>query len=191
MPAKSVVLELLDRLQLGGALLDAAGTVREINASAERIVAAHQPAKGGAQRRSPPLATRAIRRLFGPEVTRPAHGLATARDRVALGPRPIIACTLPLPDGGGARTGAMIVMVDLNLPLLPSAAILATAFSLTRAEAQMAADLAAGKSLRAIAQRRKVTIMTMRAHLKSVLAKTRTHRQAELVALLSRLPPLM
>ena len=57
-------------------------------------------------------------------------------------------------------------------------------FLLTRAEAQIALGIADGETLAAIAQSRSVSISTARGQLKSVFAKTGTHRQAELMALL-------
>jgi DNA-binding CsgD family transcriptional regulator/PAS domain-containing protein len=62
-------------------------------------------------------------------------------------------------------------------------------FGLTGAEARLAASLATGCSLAEHAGRAGISIETARSQLKQVFAKTDTHRQAELVALLSRLPP--
>jgi hypothetical protein len=50
----------------------------------------------------------------------------------------------------------------------------------------IAADLGAGKSPEEIAGRQHIAIGTVRWHLKSILAKTGTVRQAEAAALLSR-----
>ena len=62
-------------------------------------------------------------------------------------------------------------------------------FGLTPAEAQLAVFLAAGGSLEEYAGQAIISIETARSQLKRVFAKTETHRQGELVALLSRLPP--
>ncbi len=58
-------------------------------------------------------------------------------------------------------------------------------FGLTAAEAVIAADLAKGLSLDRIAQAHGVAIATVRSHLKKILAKSGTSRQAELVALIA------
>ncbi len=54
----------------------------------------------------------------------------------------------------------------------------------------MAAALLAGKSTEDYAQEAKVTLNTVRSQLKSLFRKTSTRRQAELVAVLSRVLPL-
>ena len=56
------------------------------------------------------------------------------------------------------------------------------------AEAILAADLLCGLSVGEAAVKRGRSVATMRTHLASVLAKTGTARQSELVRLLSRLP---
>ncbi|MGH8459898.1 MAG: helix-turn-helix transcriptional regulator, partial [Nevskiales bacterium] len=61
-------------------------------------------------------------------------------------------------------------------------------FGMTPAEAELATQLAAGRSLDQIADKREVAMSTVRAQTKSVLAKTETNRQAELVSLVARLP---
>jgi len=65
-----------------------------------------------------------------------------------------------------------------------SEASLCSLFRLTPAEAQIALGIAGGETLAAVAKGRGVSISTARTQLKSVFAKTGTHRQAELVVLL-------
>ncbi|MDE2380534.1 MAG: helix-turn-helix transcriptional regulator [Bradyrhizobium sp.] len=62
-----------------------------------------------------------------------------------------------------------------------------TVFDLTEAEARLAARLGSGQALDEIAHELRLSKETVRAQLKSVFAKTNTHRQSELAALLSRL----
>jgi DNA-binding CsgD family transcriptional regulator len=61
------------------------------------------------------------------------------------------------------------------------------ALGLSSAEAQLAAALAQGTSLKTYAEASGITEGTARVQLKSVFARTGTHRQAELVALIWRL----
>jgi len=68
-----------------------------------------------------------------------------------------------------------------------SYALLQQVFGLTRGEARLANQLLCGLSLQAIAERDGLSVATVRSHTKAVLAKTRTHRQAQLVGLLARL----
>lgn len=57
---------------------------------------------------------------------------------------------------------------------------------LTRSEWQLVTELCRGTDLRHAAEAARVTYQTARSTLKQVFAKTQTHRQAELVALLMR-----
>jgi DNA-binding CsgD family transcriptional regulator len=66
----------------------------------------------------------------------------------------------------------------------PPAAILAKTFRLTPAEAKLACIIARGASPEIAAGELKISRETARNQLKSVFAKTDTHRQSELVALL-------
>jgi DNA-binding CsgD family transcriptional regulator len=59
-------------------------------------------------------------------------------------------------------------------------------FGLTRAEGAVAAALGRGSALDEIADDLGVGPATVRSHLKRILAKTGTHRQAEAAALLAR-----
>jgi DNA-binding CsgD family transcriptional regulator len=59
-------------------------------------------------------------------------------------------------------------------------------FGLTRTEASVAAALGRGASLENIAANMGIGLATVRSHLKRILAKTGTHRQAETAALLAR-----
>jgi DNA-binding NarL/FixJ family response regulator len=83
------------------------------------------------------------------------------------------------------------VVLQITDPLgraTPDPAILAAAFDLTPSEAILAVDLLCGLSVGEAAAKRRRSVATMRTHLASVLAKTGTTRQSDLVRLLSRLP---
>lgn len=67
---------------------------------------------------------------------------------------------------------------------VPSDAVLRGLFDLSAAEAGLATDLAAGKSLKAAAEGRHIAMATARTHLSQIFRKTGTHQQSELVALL-------
>lgn len=97
-----------------------------------------------------------------------------------------------LPVAGPARTpflGARVLLVisDLHDRPQPQASVLAEAFGLTPAESRLASLLAMGISIEHAADRLGLSQATVRNQLKSVFTKTGTHRQSELVALLSRL----
>ncbi|HUB63635.1 MAG TPA: hypothetical protein VL996_04190 [Methylocella sp.] len=66
----------------------------------------------------------------------------------------------------------------------PPAAILAKTFQLTTSEAKLACVMASGAPLQIAARELEISWETARNQLKSVFAKTSTHSQSELVALL-------
>ena len=90
---------------------------------------------------------------------------------------------------GAAHLPAQDVCALLTLNALgpkpgPPATILAKAFRLTPAEAKLASVIARGASPEIAAGELKISRETVRNQLKSVFAKTDTHRQSELVALI-------
>ena len=96
-----------------------------------------------------------------------------------------------LPVDGAARSpflGARAILVLSDLGAKPNAEpkVLAQVFDLTPAEARLAAHIATGLSPEHAAQELGIAVETARYQLKAVFAKTGTHRQNELAALLSR-----
>lgn len=84
---------------------------------------------------------------------------------------------------------ALVVLHDTAngaAPLDPL--IVGECFGLTPAEAQVAVQVAAGHSAKDIARFGGVAITTVRSHLASVMAKTGSSRQAQLVSVLTALP---
>lgn len=69
----------------------------------------------------------------------------------------------------------------------PPEAILQSCFGLTASEARLASHVSSGETLEAAADRLAISYETARKHLKAVFAKTDTHRQADLIALLARI----
>jgi DNA-binding CsgD family transcriptional regulator len=103
--------------------------------------------------------------------------------------RPFLAYPLQLAEMSAnwmAPCQAIIVIVDLERqPRLPEE-VLRISFSLSPAEAKLAQHLVSGESIEAIAEDLGIAYETARNQLKSIFAKTDTHRQAELVGLLTR-----
>jgi DNA-binding CsgD family transcriptional regulator len=102
---------------------------------------------------------------------------------------PVIARCLPI---HGAQTPFLGAQALLSLTTVeskcgPKEALLANTFGLTPAEARVASIIAEGLNPERAAQQLGISKATARNQLKAVFAKTATHRQGELVALLSRL----
>ena len=95
---------------------------------------------------------------------------------------PVAAEARPELDGAAL----VLILVDpMDCPQ-PSDGILEQVFGLTKSEARVASRLMCGESLHTIAETFGVAVGTVRAQMKSIFAKTHTHRQAELVSLLMR-----
>lgn len=84
----------------------------------------------------------------------------------------------------------IVLVVDPDLSPRPPELAFRVCFGLTPAEARLARELSSGEELARAADRLGVCYETARARLKAIFAKTGTHRQAELVALFSRLAPV-
>jgi DNA-binding CsgD family transcriptional regulator len=81
----------------------------------------------------------------------------------------------------------ILILVDPEDCPEPSDAILQQVFGLTKSEARVASKLVCGDTLQEIARSGGTSVGTVRSQAKSLFAKTRTNRQADLVALLTRL----
>jgi len=81
-------------------------------------------------------------------------------------------------DGGLA----LAVFAPAGSPNVPDCDLIRELFDLTAAEARVAAQLAAGRSVEEIAGAHRVSQSTVRSQTKSILQKVGAHRQAELAA---------
>ena len=187
-------LELLDTLPWGVVLLNAKQWPVCVNREAERIL--HQ-ADGlrldrcGLYAQHPEDAQR-LRQVLASAVAKPGHGPgpgADAQVRRPSGARPLLLTVVPVGRhlldriGAGSVRAVVNIFDPANRPVTPAERLRAY-FGLTPAEAGLAQALAAGRTLHEYAEEAQVTCETARWRLKQVLAKTDTHRQAELVRLL-------
>ena len=104
--------------------------------------------------------------------------------------RPLIARVVPVEGEAQAHLdGAALVLllIDPEDCPQPSFGILKQVFDLTRTEARIAGQLLCGQTMQEVAERNQVSVGTIRSQTKTIFAKTQTHRQAELVGLLTRL----
>lgn len=98
----------------------------------------------------------------------------------------------PVYFGTAARSASRAAVWILNTqsPGLPGEELLAALFALSRAEARLAIGLLMGRSAAEHARAAGVGVATVRTQLHSIFTKTGVRRQAQLVALLSRVPAL-
>lgn len=117
----------------------------------------------------------------------PNRFLALARPS---GKRPLQLIATPLPEEHRLRSHAdlLLVVTDPEQPSNLTDAALQALYHLTPAEAEVANGLLLGYSSEEIACLRRVSASTVRQQIKSLLSKTGTSRQSEMVRLLMRLP---
>jgi DNA-binding CsgD family transcriptional regulator len=102
---------------------------------------------------------------------------------------PLRLMVVPMDSAGAAREAAVWILAPQS-PRLPHPRILGVLFGLSRAEARLALRLLAGQTPQECAREAGVGVATVRSQLHSMFAKTGARRQAELVALLARVPVL-
>jgi DNA-binding CsgD family transcriptional regulator len=91
---------------------------------------------------------------------------------------------LPRQTSGPQRF--LVFLIDPRVEPATNSEALSTALGITSTEAVLALALLNDKSIKDYAEERGVSANTARAQLRSLMAKTETHRQAELVKILSR-----
>ena len=179
----------LNAMRLPAIALDQHGFIDEVNAAAEAVFDNDVKIKDRRLFVRDPAARALLKEVIDQLRTSPRlNPLATdpiivqRRDKM-----PVIVRIWPF--DGAAHLPAQEVHALLTLNALgpkpgPPAAILAKTFRLTPAEAKLACVIARGASPGIAAGELKISRETARNQLKSVFAKTDTHRQSELVALL-------
>lgn len=190
---RSEASQALDQLDTGVFVIDRTCRILHANAIAEdmiRFQSAFGVSGGRLALRNAALNDRLLA-LVRDAMETARGGIAPAATALAI-PRerrlPITLTVAPLRSSaaglGEQRPRVMIFLRDPEGPMATHR--LRDLFGFTRSEAVIAADLGAGVALEDIAARRGVGLATIRSHLKRILAKSGTHRQAELVALLAR-----
>jgi DNA-binding HTH domain-containing proteins len=184
------VLFAFDQMACGGILLGHNGRVLKVNACAEQLMGKGIDIAGGRIVASNSAGNAALQGIIQAALASEV-GLKRERTRPTVvieryESGPLIAYAIPLK--GGIRDvfnpgKAVLVLEEPEARRQVAGTALAETFGLTPAEVRVAVALAEGKDLAAIAEEHRVSIGTIRSQLKSLMAKTDTHRQAELVTL--------
>jgi len=90
--------------------------------------------------------------------------------------------------GAGGASRAAVWILNTESPALPSEELLAALFGLSRAEARLAIGLLMGRTAAEHARHAGVGVATIRSQLHRIFSKTGVRRQAQLVALLLKVP---
>ena len=187
----------IDKLAAAILVVDGSSQVRRANPAAAAIL---RTGDGLTQSRGQLLAanrsdaqslSRLIQRAASPEETESGH-LVIARPS---GLRGYIVSVVPLRTADRRRDHleprVLVTIVDPDVEDPIGARELLSHYGLTMTEGQVLDGLASGKDLEEIAALSGTKPVTVRNHVKRVMAKTDTHRQSELVRLvLASRPPL-
>jgi DNA-binding CsgD family transcriptional regulator/PAS domain-containing protein len=176
------------------ALLGRDGSVVHMNARFERLLGSGLQIKEGHLTSGHPDANRALAVALGKAIRHDGQ-LREPLTAVILprqdGLRPLVAHVLPVVRSANDvlhLVAAIVTLTDLDaVDAAPVATILEQAFGLTPAEARLASQIAAGRTLAEIARQQGIGRETVRSQLKAVFEKTGTARQAELALLLAKL----
>ncbi|WP_375397792.1 helix-turn-helix transcriptional regulator [uncultured Sphingomonas sp.] len=102
--------------------------------------------------------------------------------------RPLIVAVVPARAGPASAQGAsaLIYLFQPDIHSVHGLDTIAELHGLSGVERRLLAQLCAGLTVAESAERLRIKLETARAYLKQIFAKTGTHRQAELVALMTR-----
>ena len=187
------MLDAFEQMGCGGILIDFLGRTLRLNGKARHHLGNGITLVHGQVAASDREANTALQRLIGSVLQPGAADEAAPPGAVALprpSGRPLILHAAPIVGSAEdvfQNARAVLMLVDPDEQAEPLETVLRQAFGLTRSEAQIAVGLARGLDLQDIADARGISIGTARVQLRNLFAKTGTHRQAELVALLARI----
>ena len=181
--------DLLDWLDLGVIITNAAGRLIRLNRRAEAILAREDGlsiAPSGLTASYPDEA----RKLRDAIATATGAGSRLRLSRPSQKP-PLLVTVVPVRSGadgadqGGPAWVALFVM-DPARAATPAPALLQEMYGLTDAEAAFAAEIGRGGELQDAAERLAIAATTAQIHLTRIFEKTGTRRQAELVNLVAQ-----
>jgi DNA-binding CsgD family transcriptional regulator len=184
----------LDAAPAASFILNASGQVTHRNKAAEVLISIRDGVALLKERlvATEPLAQTRLQVLIKSAVTASGAGLSLPGGAVLLprasGKRPLHALVLPLRLPADSPAHVLVRVTDPETPARHSAAILASFYGFTQAETEIANSLLAGLTSDEIAVLRQVSAGTVRQQMKSIMSKTGTSRQSELMRLMMTLP---
>jgi DNA-binding CsgD family transcriptional regulator len=185
------VAEAVDNIRHGVFVVGPAGTPIYLNRVAEDILAAGDgpSVRSGRLGIGQPTADAALHRAianalgehsgvrFGSSLPCPRPG----------GRRAYVIHVLPFTSATSER--ALVIVVDPDRRIEPDRDLVQRVYGLTGAEVDVALRVVRGEGLRPISDEMSLSMATVKTHLQRVFHKTQTHRQAELVRLLTAISP--
>lgn len=186
MPLGRPLLHALDRMRLGGLILDRAGSVVGANKTAcDDLLGPDRYAAEASLDHYEALRTKLKDIIRGGDrrftLEKEWWIVVPREDR-----RPLVVRALPVGDEADPYASSVIILIDLDAYPQPTISALQNMFSLSEAEADLALRMASGAAPATVAAEKGVKLSTVKSQLASLFAKTQTSRQAELIALLAR-----
>lgn len=186
-------LAVLDQFNFGAALLDRYGCLMRCNEHADALFGSGLVVRHGRIHAADRESDTRLQRMIGTAVVSALDGACPVEPEIITreGSFWLVAEVVPMTSfvrdlfNGG---DFLLCFTDLVRERAPSERLLGQTFRLTAAEARLASSLSSGDGIDAASARLAIGRETARTQLRAILAKTGTHRQAELTALLSRLP---
>ena len=180
------LLHALDRMRLGGLILDAAGAVVGANRTA-----CDDLLGPGLCAPEPSVEHKEVLRTKLKDIIRlGVRRFSLDKEWWIVVPRdvrrPLIVRAMPAGEEHDPSASTVIILIDLEAYPQPTIVALQQMFGLSEAEADLALRMAAGATPAAVATEKGVKLSTVKSQLASLFAKTQTSRQAELIALLAR-----
>jgi DNA-binding CsgD family transcriptional regulator len=181
------LLEVFDRMAIGGVLLSATGQVLAINESAQRTLQDHfnisDPGNQILDETRREFVGYLLRRCSGRVQRDCGDWIVIDRENKC----PLILNAVALPVLGDDGPQSVLMLLDPETVPEGNSFALQRIFRLSPAEARLAMSLAGGSTVTEAAEAHGVGVATARAQLKAIFQKTGVRRQVELVMLISRL----
>lgn len=194
-------LDILDHVRVAALALDWRSRVIRMNSAAKALLGDGIACVAGRLEATDRRSDGALQRLLAAAVSPEAADLSTQSAATStlpvtirrFGRRPLVAEAMPAAGLFGdilQQARALVFIADMEARNQPRQERIAAILGVTAAESLLLARLAAGDGLAEAAAAIGISIHTARSQLKSLFAKTGTHRQAELVALGERIGSL-
>lgn len=192
----AAVIQILDRLRCAVAIVGSDSQIHFLNASARSLLGGTSSVLevSGALRCRNPGDDRkllaALREFGAGQNTESGRTFIRTKDEAAYSSVGIylLALRIVVTEARASRPLALVLLHASDARMDLDAFVVATCHGLTSAEARVAVAIARGLAPEEIASKYCLSVHTVRTQLKSVLAKTNTSRQTELVSLLSTMP---
>jgi DNA-binding CsgD family transcriptional regulator len=183
---------ILEKLDRGVLLLDADGAVVDSNGLAQKTLGGEHGmvVRNGRLAFCDPRVDERFTRMLAPGRGGPVRAMAVSlKCKAGLPCRVVIATTTPQVARGGVKFVALIYTNDGARSI--STELLTELYGLTRAQANVARRLYAGCSVEETATQLKLSLNTVRTHLKQIFSKCDVQSQAELLHTLATGPQML